>query len=154
MSAVLLVMSAAATPASSNTHFQAIFQAALNAYQKQTKKDLLTHPLTSQLQSCESTTARLAILQVQVQEYDRSRSGNDADERLTKWLSPTVYVLDAFSAAVSVGVSLVGLNLELRGVSDICFVGRFTCNCDLRKHWCLPFGEYIIYFLGQIVLMS
>jgi len=32
-------------------------------YQKQTKKGLLDHPLASQLQSCNSTTAILAILQ-------------------------------------------------------------------------------------------
>ena len=142
------------TTASFKTGFQGTFptfQTALKAYQKQTKEDLLTHPLTSQLQSCESTSAIRDILQVRVQEFDKSRSG---DERLTKWLSPTVAVLDAHSAAVSEGVSLVGLSLELRRVSDICFVGLFTCNCDLRGHWCLPCGKYIIYFLGQIVLMS
>ena len=101
-------MSAAATPAittaSSKPDFQATFQTALKAYQKQTKEDLLTHPLTSQLQSCESTSAVLAILHVQVQEFDKSRSG---DGRLTSWLSPTVDVLNAFSATVSGGVSLV-----------------------------------------------
>ncbi|KAN0139454.1 hypothetical protein V8E53_002955, partial [Lactarius tabidus] len=71
---------------------------------KKKKKDLLTHPLASQLQSCESTTAILAILQGQIREFDKSRSG---DERLTKWLGPTVNVLGAFSATISGGVSLV-----------------------------------------------
>jgi hypothetical protein len=96
------------TPATiaASVHFQAIFQAALSSYQKQTKKDLLKHPLASQLQSCESTVAILAILQDQVQEFDKSHS----NERLTKWLSPTVNVLNAFSAAVSGGVSLVSLD--------------------------------------------
>jgi hypothetical protein len=96
----------ATTAASSESRFQAIFQAALISYQKQTKKNLLTHPLASQLQSCESTTAILAILQGQIQEFDKSRSG---DERLTKWLGPTVNVLGAFSATISGGVSLVCL---------------------------------------------
>jgi hypothetical protein len=97
------------TPAetTASSRFQAIFQAALKSYRKQTKEDLLAHPLASQLQSCESTTAILAILQDQVREFDKSRSG---DERLAKWLGPTVNVLSAFSAAVSGGVSLVGLN--------------------------------------------
>jgi hypothetical protein len=89
-----------------SARFQAIFQAALKTYRKQTKEDLLAHPLASQLQSCESTTAIIAILQDQVQEFDKSRSG---DDRLTKWLSPTVNVLNAFSTAVSGGVSLVSL---------------------------------------------
>ena len=94
------------TAASSKSSFQAIFQAALKFYRKQTKQDLLTHTLATQLQSCESTTAILAILQDQVREFEKN---SDGDERLTKWLGPTVNVINAFSAAVSGGVSLVSL---------------------------------------------
>ena len=97
----------ATTAASSSSRFQAIFQAAIKSYQKQTKKDLLAHPLASQLQACDSTNAILAILQDQVREFDKSHSG---DERLTKWLGPTVNVLNAFSATISGGVSLVGID--------------------------------------------
>jgi hypothetical protein len=96
----------ATAAASSESRFQAIFRAALKSYQKQIKKDLLAHPLASQLQSCNSNTAILAILQDQVREFDKSHSG---DERLTKWLGPTVNVLCAFSATISGGVSLVRL---------------------------------------------
>ncbi|KAI9438080.1 hypothetical protein H4582DRAFT_2098857 [Lactarius indigo] len=96
-------MSQAASTAASS-RFQAIFDAALKSYQKQTKNDLIAHPLASQLQSCDSTSAILAILQDQVREFDQAHSG---DERLTKWLIPTVNVLYAFSAAVSEGVGLV-----------------------------------------------
>ena len=92
--------------AEASSRFQAIFQAALKSYQKQTKKDLLAHPLASRLQHCDSTTAILTVLQDQVREFDESRSG---DERLTKWLFPTVNVLCAFSATISGGVSLVRL---------------------------------------------
>jgi hypothetical protein len=94
------------TTTSSESRFQAIFQAALKSYQKQTKKDLFTHPIASQLQSCDSTTAILDILYDQVREFEKNGEG---DERLTKWLGPTVNVLSAFSAAVSGGVSLVSL---------------------------------------------
>ena len=94
-----------ATVAASSS-FEAIFQAAIESYQKQTKKDLLDHPLASRLQDCDSTNAIIDILQEQVREFDKSRSG---DERLTKWLSPTVNVLNAFSATISGGVSLVSL---------------------------------------------
>ena len=96
-----------ANAASSESRFQAIFQAALKSYQKQTKQDLLTDPLATQLQSCESTTAVLAILQDQVREFEKNSEG---DERLTKWLGPTINVLNAFSAAVSGGVSLVSFD--------------------------------------------
>jgi hypothetical protein len=101
-----LFMSQTSTTAAAPSSFQVIFGAALKLYQKQTKKDLLAHPLASQLQSCNSTTAILAILQDRVREFDKSRSG---DERLTKWLGPTVNVLCTLSAAVSEGASLVSL---------------------------------------------
>jgi hypothetical protein len=97
--------------ASSESRFQAIFQAALKSYQKQTKKDILAHPLASQLQACNSTSAIIAFLQDQVREFDKSESHGDG-ERLTKWLNPTVNVLCAFSAAVSGGVGLVRLDTE------------------------------------------
>jgi hypothetical protein len=99
-----LIMSQTTSTTEASSRFQAIFQTSLKSYQKQTKSDLLAHPLVSQLQSCDSTAAIVGMLQGQVQELDKSRSG---DERLTKWLNPTVNVLSAFSATVSGGVSLV-----------------------------------------------
>ncbi|KAH8988131.1 hypothetical protein EDB86DRAFT_2057744 [Lactarius hatsudake] len=85
-------------------NFQSIFHASLKAYEKQTKKDLLSHPLAARLQSCNSSAAILAVLQEQVQEFEQSRS---VDERLTKWLGPTVNVLYAFSATLGEGIGLV-----------------------------------------------
>ncbi|KAH8984821.1 hypothetical protein EDB92DRAFT_1461388 [Lactarius akahatsu] len=85
-------------------NFQSIFHASLKAYEKQTKKDLLSHPLAARLQSCNSSAAILAVLQDQVQEFEQSRS---VDERLTKWLDPTVNVLYAFSATLGEGIGLV-----------------------------------------------
>ncbi|KAI9429377.1 hypothetical protein H4582DRAFT_2134674 [Lactarius indigo] len=89
--------------ATSSTNFETIFGAALEAYNNQTKKDIASHPLAIQLQSCDSPTAILAILRAQVQAFDQSQS---ADERWTKWLDPTVNVLYAFSATLGEGVGL------------------------------------------------
>ncbi|KAH9037394.1 hypothetical protein EDB83DRAFT_2318587 [Lactarius deliciosus] len=97
-------MSQTTSAAAASSRFQEIFDTALKSYQNQTKKDLIAHPLASQLQSCDSTDAILAVLQDQVREFDQARSG---DQRLTKWLIPTVNVLYTFSAAVSEGVGLV-----------------------------------------------
>jgi len=83
-----------------------MFNNALKAYEKQTNKDLLAHPLAAELQSCSSPTAILAVLHQQVQELNRSRSSN---EGLTKWLDPTVHVLHPFSETLGEGVSLVCL---------------------------------------------
>ena len=95
-------LSASASTSSSN--FQSIFNAALKAYEKKTKRDLLAHPLAAQLQACKSPGDILAVLQDKVDEFDQSRS---ADERLSKWLNPTVNVLYSFSATIGAGVGLV-----------------------------------------------
>src|ERR1700735_4034386 len=91
---------------SPSSNFQLIFNTALKAYEKHTKRDLLAHPLASQLQTCDSPSSILVVLQGQVDDLDRARK---SDERLTKWLNPTVNVLLAFSNTLGQGVSLVRL---------------------------------------------
>jgi len=87
----------------SPSNFQVIFNNALKTYERRTKKDLLAHPLATQLQDCDSHNSILIMLQQQVQELNQSQSG---DERLTKWLDPTVKVLYTLSETLG-GVSLV-----------------------------------------------
>ncbi|KAI0301686.1 hypothetical protein B0F90DRAFT_288393 [Multifurca ochricompacta] len=87
----------------STAYFQSIFNCALKAYKQKTKKDLATHPLATQLQSCNSASAILAILQGQVHKFDQSR---ESDKRWEKWLGPMVNVLYAFSATLGEGVGL------------------------------------------------
>ena len=89
---------------SSSTNFQLIFNNALKAYEKQTKHDLLAHPLAAQLQACQSPSSILVVLQQQVQQLNRPRA---SDDRLTKWLDPTVNVLYAFSETLGEAVGLV-----------------------------------------------
>jgi hypothetical protein len=112
-------MSQKAASSASESRFRTIFQAALKSYQKETRTDLLAHPLASQLQSCNSTTAIHALLQEQVREFDKLHCG---DERLTKWLGPTVNVLCAFSGAVSGGVGLVSLYTLALKLPLICMI--------------------------------
>ncbi|KAI9449931.1 hypothetical protein BJY52DRAFT_212138 [Lactarius psammicola] len=90
--------------ASSSSNFQAIFDASLKAYEKKTKRDLLTHPLMAQLQACDSPTDILDVLHTQVQQFEQSTRD---DDKLTRWLNPTVNVLYAFSTALGEGVGLV-----------------------------------------------
>ena len=87
----------------------------MNAYEKKTKTDLLTHPLATQLQSCNSSSDILAVHLDKVNELDSSRRHN---ERLSSWLSPTISVLYAFSATLGQGVGLVSLNWS----SDRCLI--------------------------------
>ena len=90
-----------ANPSSSNFHL--IFDNALDTYKKRTKNDLLRHPLVVQLQGCNSSSAVLALIRRQVQGLQRD------DDRLTRWLDPTVRVLQVFSDTLGEGVSLVCL---------------------------------------------
>ena len=85
--------------ATSSTNFETIFTAALESYNKKTKKDIASHPLAAQLQSCDSSDAILAVLRAQVRANDKAQS---ADERWTKWLDPTVNVVSAFSPVLNV----------------------------------------------------
>ena len=90
--------------ASSSSNFQSVLDAALEAYQKKTKCNLLTHPVVAQLQSCDSPAAVLSVLQDLIQQFNRRRS---SDQRLSSWLNPTINVLYAFSSTIGQGVGLV-----------------------------------------------
>ena len=91
----------------STSNFRTIFVAAIKEYEKKTKTDLLSHPLATQLDSCNSSTDILAVLQEKVNEFNESRSHS---ERLLSWLNPTIHVLYAFSATLGGGIGLVRLN--------------------------------------------
>ncbi|KAH9988622.1 hypothetical protein BJV77DRAFT_964328 [Russula vinacea] len=75
-------------------------------FRLRTKKDLASHPLLSSIQSCDSPEAILTVLREQIPAF--SQSQND-DNRLTKWVTPTVNVLYSFSAALGQGVGLVNI---------------------------------------------
>ncbi|KAF8261185.1 hypothetical protein EI94DRAFT_1810667 [Lactarius quietus] len=90
-------MSASLQVSTSTPNYQLILDKALSEYKKKTKKDLITDPLASN------------------------------DERLTKWLTPTVNVLNALSATLGQGVGIVfpptqiifsGINILLVAARD------------------------------------
>ena len=128
----------AASSSSSSSNFQLIINNALNTYSKRTKNDLRAHPLASQLQSCDSPSAIVAVLQEQLQGLDQSRR---TDERWTKWLDPTVDVLYAFSGILGSGVGLV------------CFRTCTCLICFLIFMWQL-FSPASVIFAGVGVLLS
>jgi hypothetical protein len=86
-----------------------IFNAALESYKNKTKKDLASHPLLPSLQSCDSPEAILTVLRQEIPAFGRSQ--ND-DDRLTKWVTPTVNVLYSFSATLGGGVGLVNIGIR------------------------------------------
>jgi hypothetical protein len=94
----------ASSSSNQSSNFQLILVNALDAYKKRTKKDLLAHPLVTELQTCNSPGAIVALLQQQLQGLDQSRR---SDERWTRWLDPTVNVIYTLSGTLGEGVGLV-----------------------------------------------
>ena len=85
-------------------NFQPIFEKALQEYKKKTGKDLTAHPLAAEIKDCDSPEAILTVLEGKANELNQSRS---SDERLTKWLNPTVNILSALSATLGEGAGSV-----------------------------------------------
>ncbi len=138
------------SPSSSN--FQLIFDNALRAYERRTKEDLRNHPLADQLQDCNTPSNILDMLQQQVDEFNRSQRRN---ERWTRWLDPTVKVLDAFSGTLGQHVTSVCLRLST------CTRPTLSCLFDRHIHqqkpsllqsapsfWCVSF-----YMLMRPIVM-
>jgi len=130
------------TAAASSHNFQLIINNALKAYEGRTKKDLLAHPLASQLQACDSPTAILTLLKQQVQDLDRSRS---SDDRWTKWLDPTVNILYALCDTLGDGVGLVSLKKWTscpRSGLSIYEIGIFARESDIYRSRRLSLGAH------------
>ena len=99
-------MSHSQSTVASSSNSQQIINNALKTYEKCTKQDLLSHPLATQLQACNTSAAILTVLQQRVEGLNQSRS---SDDRLTKWLIPTVKVLYTFSTTLEERIGLVSL---------------------------------------------
>ena len=97
-------MSQVSSTATFSTNLETIFRSALTAYKKQTKQDITSHPLLAQLQTCNSPSAILAVLRALVQLINQPQN---VDNKLTKWLDPTVNVLYAFSATLGDSIGLI-----------------------------------------------
>ncbi len=144
------LMSHTQSTSASSSNFQVIFNNALKAYQKRTKKDLLKHPFADQLEACDSPSSILTVLQQQVQDLDESQRNN---EWLTKWLDPTVNVLHAFSGILGEGVGIVSIRtwkLSEIWMSHICLTGILACKGDLYRCRCSSFGVYSSQYLCPI----
>jgi hypothetical protein len=133
-------------------NFHQIFNTTLTAYKNRTKNDLLAHPLAAQLQACDSPGAVLTILQQQVQELDQSRS---SDERWSKWLTPTVNVLFAFSTALGEGIGLVCYTTSIRKDlhSHVYPAGILTGKSDLCRSRGPSFGTYLLNAFAHTIDM-
>ncbi|KAH8987250.1 hypothetical protein EDB92DRAFT_1876003 [Lactarius akahatsu] len=108
-----------------SSQFKLILDSALSKYQKKTGKNILSHPLSVELQHCSSIDAILAILQRQAEAFEQFRGG---DRRLMKGIGLSVHVLYALSATLGEGfglafppakVILSGIGILLAAAKDV-----------------------------------
>jgi hypothetical protein len=88
------------------SNFTNILDAASNEYRKLTKQNLHTHPFAAALGDCDSLDALLDVFRRQARAFDEFCKG---DERLMKWLNPTVHILFSLSATLGEGIALVSV---------------------------------------------
>ena len=87
--------------------FQALFDAALEEFEKQTGTSLARHPLAIKLDACETVESINACLQEQAKAFRRFRGD---DGKVTKCLKGVVHVLHKLSTTgvLGEGIGLVG----------------------------------------------
>ena len=87
---------------SGSTHFQAVFNSALEAYEKKTGVKLAQHPLAMELQNCDCVDSIITLLRGQAQDIRHN-------ERIMKSINTIVSVLTPLSlvASLSDAVGLV-----------------------------------------------
>ncbi|KAH8979516.1 hypothetical protein EDB83DRAFT_2327091 [Lactarius deliciosus] len=110
---------------STPSDFKSILDAALTEYKKKTGKELLDHPLATEVQRCDSVDAIKAIFQGQAKAFQRFKDG---DQRLMKWISPVVDILYTFSGTLGgvagmafppAAVIFTGIGVLLAAAKDV-----------------------------------
>ncbi|KAH9169310.1 hypothetical protein EDB89DRAFT_1908729 [Lactarius sanguifluus] len=93
-------MSSSPQMSTPHSNFKPTLDAALGDYKKKTGKELLDHPLATELQRRDTVDAVLAVLQDQAKDFQQFKDG---DQRLMKLIGPLTRVLFAFSGTLGVG---------------------------------------------------
>ena len=111
-------MSQPSLEVSRHANYQTIFGSALKAYKNKTGNDLSSDPLFHRLETCCSPDDIITVLRQQFPARDESASGSTDDKlKLTRWLGPTVKVVNAFSAAI--GRAVAPVSLTAYGVTNL-----------------------------------
>jgi hypothetical protein len=135
-------------------NYQSIFDDALQEYKRKTRKDLPSEPLFNELQSCGSPDDIIAILRQQISGFNPSASGS-SDDRLTRWLDPTVKAINAFSSAIGGAVALVSRSAyEVNRHDNIYSTDISTWRGDFYGDRYPPVGANIDLFLSQAIIVT
>ena len=131
-------------PSSSSTsgsNLDSIFNTALRTYKKKTGKDITSHPLATELQSCDSPDAILGVLRRQIPIADQSQNSNETFE---KCLIPTVNVLCTLSDTLG-GVA----GLVIITTSSLLRIGALTSSFQV-----FPPSNIIFTGIGALLMVG
>ena len=130
------------------SNLTSIFEVTAEQYKHMTKKDLHTHPFAAQIDTCDSPGAVLDVFRNQAQAFDEFRRG---DDKLIRWLGPTVDILFTFSETIGEGLALVVCLDILRPsvllLLDACFSAFLSRKNDICRDRTPPHGRSFITFL-------
>ena len=90
------------TGQSASSNLQALFEAALRDYEKQTGISLAQHPLVDKLQNCDTVESITTVLHEQTQAFSDFRN----KDKVLKPLKSAVLVLCKLSSAASFGQAI------------------------------------------------
>ena len=133
-------MSTVHSTSNSHSNLASFLNVALETYKCRTRSDLAAHSLLSSIESCDSPEAILSVLREQIPTSSRYRNSDDG---LTKWVSPTVNVMYAFSATVGQGVGLVTITYFL--------VENFCSNIHFQTY---PPANAIFAGIGVLLMVG
>jgi len=119
---------------SESARFQALFESALQVYEKKTGVSLAQHPLAIKLQSCDTVEAITGLLQNQARVFEHF----EGSHKIMKSLKTTVSVLSKLSSAASL-VREKGL---MACFTSLNFIYRYT---HLPRRYRLVSLSYLTY---------
>src|SRR6267154_2665681 len=136
------------------SHFQVLFESALQDYERQTGIKLANHPLAERLQTCQSAESVTALLQEQARAVSEFRES----DKFTGSLKNVVSALSKISATAAlgqdfgmvcprppVGVPRISINAYSLVVP--------TCECDIYWLRCTTRCMGLVSFYVHILLM-
>ena len=115
------------------------FNAASTEYYRVTKNRLDTYPLAAQLDSCHCPEDISNVLRSQAHAFSKF---HEDDEKLMKWLTPTINILCTLSDTLGEAITLVSwLILSSWLFTDIGASAIFTREDDLYRYCCPTWRE-------------
>jgi len=128
---------------SASARFQALFEPALQAYERKAGVSLAQHPLAIKLQSCDTVEAITGLLQDQARAF-RDLQGSD---KIMTSIKMIVSILSKLSSATSLvdAFGLVRRKVLIACLISLTFINFIYRYSHLRRQYRLVSSSYLAY---------